>query len=238
VTGFRDVSRDRKVLDQLGLKPDDLNPPGTAFRAAVFERQSPPFAADETGYVVVFKGTTPGNLEDWRNNTRQGMDAHSPYYKQAVSIGKNVAEAVGDPANPAVSFTGHSLGGGLASAAAKASGLPANTFNAAGLNAATVARYGGTSQDADIFAYHVPGDPLTEANVEGVNFLGLKKELPLAAGTSQEVARAAADATIPPGQSDTYFHSMPVVTRAIEKRKAANEDRLKPAAAADSAAGT
>jgi hypothetical protein len=31
---------------------------------------------------------------------------------------------------------------------------------------------------------------------------------------------------------------MPVVTRAIEKRKAANEDRLKPAAAADSAAGT
>ena len=235
VTGFKDVSRDKDALDQIGLKPDDLNPPGTGFRAAVFERQTPPFAADEAGYVVVFKGTTPGSLEDWRNNTRQGLDVNSPYYKQAVSIGKNVAEAVGQPANPAVSFAGHSLGGGLASAAAQASGLPANTFNAAGLNAATVARYGASPQAADIFAYHVPGDPLTQANVEGINLGIYTLPLPLAAGTSQEVARAAEDATIPPGLSDTYFHSMPVVTRAIEKRKSANEDRLNALAAAGGA---
>lgn len=229
VPGFKDVSNDSSVLTQLGLKYNDLSPPDTDFRAAVFQRQEPPFKLpEEAGYVVIFKGTSPGSVEDWQNNFRQGMDADSPYYKRAVIIGKRVAAAVGDPANPRVSFAGHSLGGGLASAAAQASGLPANTFNAAGLHPATMARYHVSARDTDTYAYHVPGDPLTEANVQGVKIpvIGIKVSPPLAAGKPEEVPRAAQDDSIPPGESDTYFHTMPVVTRAIERRKSADAERL------------
>ena len=147
-------------------------------------------------------------------------------------IGSRVGDQLGSAAGgPKVTFAGHSLGGGLASAAAAASALPANTFNAAGLNTATVARYGGNEDDpGDIAAYHVPGDPLTETNVKGVSVLGLKlSQPPLAAGSSQRVPRALQDGTLPPGQSGTYFHSMPVVIRAIERRKGADEERLRAA---------
>ncbi len=231
--GFTDISHDNAALSKLGLKPSDLVLPGSNFRAAVFQRLTPPFRPDEAGCVVVFKGTSNGNLEDWQNNIRQGMDADSPYYQQAVLIGNKIGDQIGSEAGgPKVTFAGHSLGGGLASAAATASALPANTFNAAGLNPATIARYGGNEDDSgDIAAYHVPGDPLTETNVKGVSVLGLKlSQPPLAAGSSQQVPRALQDATIPPGQTDTYFHSMPVVIRAIERRKGADEERLRAAA--------
>jgi len=232
--GFKDVSNDKSALAKLGLKPMDLNPPGSNFRAAVFLRESPPFAPAEVGYVVVFKGTSPDSAEDWQNNFRQGLNAESPYYKRAVTIGSNVHDAVGNPPNPRVSFAGHSLGGGLASAAAKASGLPANTFNAAGLHPATVARYGGNPADAaDVRAYHVPGDPLTGANEKGLGAWGWKPEAiqpPLAVGTGDKVERALSDQAIPTGKDDAYFHSMPVVIRALERRKGADEERLRSAA--------
>jgi putative lipase involved disintegration of autophagic bodies len=41
-----------------------------------------------------------------------------------------------------VEIVGHSLGGGMASATSRASGLPATTFNSAGLSPNTVAQYG------------------------------------------------------------------------------------------------
>ncbi|MGP2956508.1 phospholipase, partial [Serratia bockelmannii] len=59
---------------------------------------------------------------------------------------------------------GHSLGGGMASAASMASGKPAWTFNAAGLHAGTVEKYGGSiigSVD-NIQAYRVKGELLTK----------------------------------------------------------------------------
>ena len=230
VPGFNNVSGDKAVLAKLGLQPGDLELPGSNFKAAVFERRSPPFGPNETGYVIAFKGTSPGSVEDWQNNFRQGLDADSPFYRQAVRIGNKVSDQLSSKAGgPTVMFAGHSLGGGLASAAATASGLQANTFNSAGLNAATIARYGGNESDSgDIVAYHVPGDPLTETNVKGVSVLGIKlSQPPLAVGKSQEVPRALHDTTIPPGQDDTYFHSMPVVIRAIERRKGADEERLR-----------
>ncbi|MDD5297913.1 MAG: hypothetical protein PHU46_13475 [Rhodocyclaceae bacterium] len=234
VPGFKDVSNDPEALDAIGLKPADLRTHGSNFRTAVFLRENPPFAPEEAGYVVVFKGTSPDSTEDWQNNFRQGLNAESPYYKRAVTIGSNIQDAVGNPPNPRVRFAGHSLGGGLASAAAKASGLPANTFNAAGLNPATVARYGGNPSDAaDIRAYHVPGDPLTEANEKGLGVLGWKPQAiqpPLAAGTGDTVERALRDREIPKGKDDAYFHSMPVVIRALERRKGADEERLRSGA--------
>jgi hypothetical protein len=71
----------------------------------------------------------------------------------------------------AVDITGHSLGGGLASAAAGASGASATTFNAAGLNPTTVARYGTAVDSAaagPIQAYRVEGELLTGVQEQGL----------------------------------------------------------------------
>jgi hypothetical protein len=58
----------------------------------------------------------------------------------------------------------------MASAASQASGLPAVTFNAAGLNSGTVAKYGGMVHDSDVTAYRVSGEilgDLQEQNLGG-----------------------------------------------------------------------
>jgi hypothetical protein len=67
-------------------------------------------------------------------------------------------------------MTGHSLGGGLASGASRASGAPATTFNAAGLHPNTVARYGGTPivpSEENIDVYQVDDEFLTGAQEPG-----------------------------------------------------------------------
>jgi hypothetical protein len=223
VPGFKDVSRDEKVLNSLGIDKDDLKIPNSNFRAAVFQRENPPFSKEEAGYVVVFKGTSPGSTEDWQNDFRQGLNVDSSYYKAAVELGNSIGKKVGTPPQVNVSFAGHSLGGGLASAAATTAGLPANTFNAAGLHPATVKRYGGElNNQKAINAYNVEGDPLTKLQEDGVLGIGL----PRAVGESDKVPRALEDVTPPKGKDDDYFHSMPVVIRAIERSKGANEEQL------------
>lgn len=119
--------------------------------------------------TVSFKGTAPGCGEDWKNNTAQAVDRESLYYRKAIAIGRALEKK-----SMAIEFTGHSLGGGLSSAAARASGKSAHTFNAAGLHPNTVARYGGEPKIPDpdnIMAVRVQGDILTvaqESSVVGV----------------------------------------------------------------------
>lgn len=99
------------------------------------------------------------NLEDWANNFNQGRGADSDYYKKSVALGKELRKG-----SEKVDISGHSLGGGLASAASIASGKPGWTFNAAGLNSGTVEKYGGSlvgSEDI-ISAYRVDGEVLTK----------------------------------------------------------------------------
>jgi hypothetical protein len=69
------------------------------------------------------------------------------YYHNAVQIGNTLAMN-----NCSAHIVGHSLGGGLASAAQGGSGLTASTYNAAGLHPETVARY---SEDAQ----HMAAEP-------------------------------------------------------------------------------
>jgi uncharacterized Zn-binding protein involved in type VI secretion len=143
-------------LKKLRLTPDMLEHPvnpktkqPTDFRAAVFVN-------DKTGAALVaYKGTTSG--EDWATNIGQGLGNRTFYYDQAQVIATNVAEA---PAGKDAHLTGHSLGGGMASAGSSASGLPATTFNAAGLNAKTVPR----PVASDIDAVYVEGEPLHGLN--------------------------------------------------------------------------
>lgn len=112
--------------------------------------------------TVAFKGTTPTSGQDWGNNAKQALGMDSDYYRSSVGIGKSLKESGAD-----VDLTGHSLGGGMASAASGTSGRPATTFNAAGLNPGTAAQYGGTSQKSSIEAYRVSGEILSGLQSQG-----------------------------------------------------------------------
>ncbi|SDT88651.1 PAAR-like domain-containing protein [Halopseudomonas salegens] len=151
--GWIDISNDPEKLAQYNLDPDDLSAEGSNFRAAVYEPDPAVFGSDMKP-TVAFKGTQNG--EDWKNNLAQGIDRQSDYYENAVQIGKDIKRS-----GALVDITGHSLGGGLASAASQASGRPATTFNAAGLHDNTVERYGGVVHQTDIQAYRVDGEILT-----------------------------------------------------------------------------
>lgn len=125
VDGYTEVT-DPDELAKLGLTPEDLTPPDSEFRAGVFRKNG------TKDYAVTFKGTTSGR--DWLANGAQGTIGYSDYYQRAKSIGRDSAAMIGGKDVNSVKFIGHSLGGGLASAAAHATGQPATTFNAAGLH--------------------------------------------------------------------------------------------------------
>ena len=155
--GWRVASGDD--LARLGLDATDLEEPGSSFRARVY-------ANEDGGYVVAFRGSVTG--EDWRNNVQQGLGLDSGHYDKALVIGERLRTAGED-----VALTGHSLGGGLASAAAVASGLEADTFNAAGLGDDTLeaARAGGAAAPK-VDAYYLDGDPLSRVQDGGDRWLG------------------------------------------------------------------
>jgi len=98
-------------------------------------------------------------VTDWEENIRQGLLGDSAQYRQGIKLVRNLQ-------NQGVvidRFVGHSLGGGLASAAALVYNLPATTFNAAGVNPDFVAQFGANLGQANqlIDAYRVQGDILS-----------------------------------------------------------------------------
>jgi uncharacterized Zn-binding protein involved in type VI secretion len=138
-------------LSNLGLSPEMLNPPaaeGSNFSASVFRRDDPP------GYVIGYRGTQMTEMADWESNARQGVGLPSDHYDRAMDIARRASESGAD-----VSYTGHSLGGGMASAAAVTTGSRATTFNSAGLSAATVGGY--PDSPAPVTSYNTPRDPLS-----------------------------------------------------------------------------
>ncbi|WP_437963218.1 DUF4150 domain-containing protein [Sorangium sp. So ce260] len=220
-TGWRDVSDDPEALARYGLTPGDLDGsrPGAT---RLYEPDPDVFGGDQRP-TVAFRGTENG--ADWQNNFAQGLNVESPYYRDAVRVGNTLGNSV--------DYTGHSLGGGLASAAATAGGSRGWTFNAAGLNAGTVTGYGGTERPADIEAYRVQDEVLTGAQEQGwkstllafsvgglwgaLAKVGLSAVMPDAVGTKY---------TLPPSSLDPYNrHLMPDVINGIEKQK--QEDQRK-----------
>lgn len=131
------------------------------FRAGVFVNE-------KTGApLVAFKGTTMDSWADWKENGKQGLGMDSFYYNQAQKIGQSVADAPNGAGKDA-RFVGHSLGGGMASAAARRSGLPGTTFNAAGLRHDTVdnalpSEIDGVYVDGEVLrgSQAIPGMPRT-----------------------------------------------------------------------------
>ncbi len=155
--GWANRSGDTEFLDQYGLKPKDLKIKGSNFGAQVYEPDAAVFGNDMKP-TLAFKGTEMTNLADWSNNVNQSVNIESEYYARAVRSGTKLTE-ITEP----IDITGHSLGGGLCSAASVASGKDCWSFNAAGLHPKTVEHYGGQVTPSNINAYHVNSDILTVA---------------------------------------------------------------------------
>jgi fliA regulated lipase len=128
--GWRKV--DAEELKKLGIDPSELDTEN-GMQASVYQNA-------DGKYVLAFRGTEPSRQPGLDiSNDIMGGTATSPQVLEAINLSTKLAKAVG---RENVDFTGHSLGGELASAGALATGGKAVTFNAAGLSVTseTIAR--------------------------------------------------------------------------------------------------
>ena len=165
-----------------GMNPqqiqDLLRPAGSGYRAEIY-LPDPAVLGPDARPVLAFKGSTgaildpaaPGGRresgpEDFlANNIPQGLGLRTDYYDRAMNAARMLSQQPGFD----FEITGHSLGGGMASAAGVISGKPTTTFNAAGLHPETTRRFaednGLPVYDAQqvVRAYQVGGEMLTDA---------------------------------------------------------------------------
>lgn len=211
-SGWRVAGQDD--LDRLRLTPDMLERADSSFRVRVYVSND----GGETRYVVAFRGSETG--EDWLNNGQQAFGATSEHYDKALRIGQRLAAIDAD-----VTLTGHSLGGGLASAAALASGHDADTFNAAGLHPSTIASAQAGAR-ADIDAFYLRGDALSTvqdggdrliASGVGAWVLGLPGAV--LGGMAGDAPPAVGD-RIPiwpsPPEGQSWWHANPLALHGVE----------------------
>lgn len=153
--GWTRGSTDPEALRAAGFELSDsemadlLRPEGSAFRAEIYLPDKAIHGPDAKP-VVVFKGSAGeildpaahGGLrdttaEDFGNNTLQGLGLRSDIYDRAMRLGARLMEV----APGRFEVAGHSLGGGLAAAAAAVTGVQATVFNPAGLHPNTALRF-------------------------------------------------------------------------------------------------
>ncbi|WP_202946888.1 RHS repeat-associated core domain-containing protein [Nitritalea halalkaliphila] len=180
--------------------------PETGFKGALYQGSG----EWEGQFIFATAGTDFTSLEDWKNNIQQITTGESPQYSQSVNLARSLSES-----HQGVSFTGHSLGGGLASANALAIEGKAVTFNAAGLSKATKEnpRLGLSGKSANISAYVVSGEAVS--HYQGM--MGLRAEgriTTLPASYVPQIPFTKTDDAIRTGQR-IYNHTMGVVTKKV-----------------------
>ncbi len=144
------------VVDRIDVDPE------TGYKAALYKGTF----NDNTEYIYATQGTNPESIKDWQNNAQQ-VFGNSPQYQQSADYAKQYADKY-----KGVSFTGHSLGGGLASANALTVEGKAVTFNAAGLSNQTKSNLGLHGNSANISAYVVQGEAVSHYQ----SMIGLQAE--------------------------------------------------------------
>ena len=154
--GWARASSDPAALRAAGINMTDeeikhhLRPTQSGFRAEIYIPDKS-VLGEHAKPVIVYKGSTgeivdpsaPGGRresggEDFLNNGQQGIGMRSDYYDRAMDLAAVMNRR--SPGN--FEIAGHSLGGGMASAASAVTGARATTFNAAGLHPDTAARFG------------------------------------------------------------------------------------------------
>ena len=156
IDGYKPVSAER-AKEILGkdwkyfLNQDEDN----GFYATLFE--------DKNGNVVVaYRGTDVGaGINDIKEDVVQALGISSDQYDASVDLAKQVKEAKNEGAiTGEVSITGHSLGGGLATAAGSRTGYSTYTYNAAAVHDKTYERNQMEKNTNHIQSYIGTKDPL------------------------------------------------------------------------------
>ena len=143
------------------IDPAALEDSASGFRASIYRN-------DAGQVVVAFAGTDPSEMPDIGADAAQAFGLETTQYNKAVDLAKKAEVAFGEGN---VIFTGHSLGGGLASTAALAVDATAVTFNSAGPSNDTLRDLGFSPNETrneledsgQIRHYIVDGDPLNLA---------------------------------------------------------------------------
>lgn len=149
--GFEEVDVD--TLIDKGIDQKLLNDQDSGYHAKIFKNH------DTDEFAVAFRGTEPASGKDWLTDFRQSIGLETSQYTIAMTLAQQLNQALGNNAN--IFYTGHSLGGGLASSAAVVTNGSAVTFNAAGLSSRTIERFIGMESDVsrhDVKSYYVVGD--------------------------------------------------------------------------------
>ena len=125
--------------------------------------------------VVAFKGTDMMSLNDWETNAAQASGNVGKQYEQVAAMVPLIQKMANDY-NASLVATGHSLGGGLASALAS-SGVAdsAIVFNPSGLHENTAAAFGGDLDTASSVTttYVSKGDVLNFAQQYWLEYGGI-----------------------------------------------------------------
>ncbi len=158
----------------LRLQDFQFHDPASGFDAALYR-------TPQGGLVIAYRGTEPSSLNDWETDLKQAAGLPCDQYDEAVDLAHRVQASYPDEK---VEITGHSLGGGLAQVASAATGYPATTFNAAGINPATFARYEVSPEDVNSQNYTVQGEILTTS----------QSWLPVPEASGQQITLEARDA--------------------------------------------
>ena len=175
-------------------------------------------------------------MDDWiRADIGQGLGFAANQYMWALKVAEMVvAEHVKHPTRRSLTFTGHSLGGGLAASAALSIGcVPAITFNAAGvheasrLRALSARQYGGYDAKTILFggtpmgklvSYIVDGEFLNwlQTSLHTAKPLGLNvrllEDVPVAMGETVTMPVSPRDISSGAGAR----HTMEIVTRSLD----------------------
>jgi len=122
------------------------------------------YDASNEEYILAFEGTDPTSLPDIVVDIDQAVGLYANQYMAAESVARRVKAGIMENGKGAkLSYTGHSLGGGLASLASITTGVRATAWNAAGLNPVTAMTYDGAqSQGRELIrAFYIKGEILS-----------------------------------------------------------------------------
>ncbi|MFO0417442.1 MAG: hypothetical protein ACK5Y6_09155 [Pseudomonadota bacterium] len=129
------------------------------------------YDSHERTFIYVNRGTNDG--PDWITDLKQAPGLQTDQYDGAIELAAKLSELMSYKSDRLV-FVGHSLGGGLATAQSKATGLPALVFNPAGVNKGTLERNeAGLDRPSNIVSFVVKGEILTKLQAQANGAFGI-----------------------------------------------------------------